>query len=262
MTGPSGTGDAAQQRRTLAFLSLADADEIFTVATTDGAVLPVYGIAGPAGAPVLLFGHANGLAAGSYGPWLRRLATRARIYAFDARGHGGSSWPAGPIEEVFAVDRMADDLAEVTRAVAARAGAAAIAYAGHSLGGASALRLAAARRAPQWSACVIFEPPIFPPPGTRFHDEATAKQIRLVAGTERRREVWPSPEALAERLKGRGMFARFDPAMLAAHCRATLKPGARRRIPSVLPACGRELHLPQPLGGGHLGALARSGDRD
>ncbi len=222
----------------LPFLSLADADEVFTVAMPDGALLPVYGLAGPAGAPVLLFGHANGMAAGSYGPFLARLATRAHIFAFDARGHGGSSWPAGPLEHVFAIDRMADDLVHVTQAVAARAGAPAIAYAGHSLGGAAALRLAASGRAPGWSAAIIFEPPVFPPPGSPSYAEAVAKQLRLVAGTAKRREFWPSPDALAARLKGRGMFARFDPAMLDAHCRATLRPA---------PEGGYRLCCPPPV---------------
>jgi len=208
----------------LPFHSFAAADTVFTVATQDGAVLPVYELASPAGAPALLFGHANGMAAGSYGPWLERLAARCRVFAFDARGHGGSTWPAGPIEEVFAVDRMADDLALVTRAVADRAGGVPLACVGHSLGGAAALRLAARGRAPHWSAVVIFEPPIFPPPSSPVHAEAVAKQVRLVAGTAKRRETWPAPEALAERLRGRGMFARFDAAMLDAHCRATLRP--------------------------------------
>ena len=79
----------------------------------------------PKGAPALLFGHANGLAAGSYEPWLRLLARRLWIFAFDARGHGGSRWPEGALEEVFADDRMAEDLLPLTRAVAARAGRAA-----------------------------------------------------------------------------------------------------------------------------------------
>ena len=84
------------------FRSLAAAADVFTVATPDGAELPVYELAGPAGAPMLLFGHANGMAAGSYAPFRARLATRARIFAFDARGHGGSTWPAGPLDQVSA----------------------------------------------------------------------------------------------------------------------------------------------------------------
>jgi len=241
----------------LTFLSLDDASEVFAVAMTDGALLPVYEIAGTKGAPALLFGHANGMAAGSYGPWLKRLAARTHVFAFDARGHGGSTWPEGRLEEVFSVDRMADDLAAVTRAVAARVGGAPLAYAGHSLGGASALWLAMRGEAPRWSAAMIFEPPIFPPPTSPLYAAATEKQIRLVEGTQKRRTHWPSPDALAERLKGRGMFARFDPAMLAAHCRATLKPAAEG---------GYRLCCPPPVEGfifkshWQAGSWARLGD--
>jgi pimeloyl-ACP methyl ester carboxylesterase len=207
-----------------AFRSLPGAAETFTVAMSDGAVLPVYGMGGPPAAPGVLFGHANGLAAGSYGPFLARLGAFARVFAFDARGHGGARWPEGPIETVFAVDRMAADLVPLTDAVAARAGVARIAYVGHSLGAVAALRLATLGRAPEWRRLIAFEPPIFPPPGAACYAEALAKQTRLVAGTAKRRAEWPSPAALEARLKGRGMFARFDDAMLRAHCRAILKP--------------------------------------
>ena len=209
---------------TPAFCSLADADAVITVAMPDGAQLPVYRIDGARDGPVLLFGHANGMAAGSYEPWLRMLAAQARVFAFDARGHGGSTWPDGPVETVFAVDRIADDLVHLTRRVAAEAGVAQVAYVGHSLGAAAALRLLALGRAPDWRSFTAFEPPIFPPAGSAARAEAVEKQQRLVAGTLKRRAEWPSPDALAERLKGRGMFARFDRDMLEAHCRATLRP--------------------------------------
>lgn len=206
------------------FRSLADAAQVFTVTAPDGAVLPVYGMGGPADGPVLLFGHANGLAAGSYAPFLKRLTAQARVFAFDARGHGGSSWPDGSLETVFAVDRMADDLVHLTAAVATRCGGAPVAYVGHSLGAVTALRLAATGRAPRWHALVAFEPPIFPPAGAAAYEEAMEKQTALVAGTAKRRALWPSPAALQERLKGRGMFARFAQPMLEAHCRAILRP--------------------------------------
>src|SRR5579862_2631444 len=74
------------------FLSLADAVDCFEVGTSDGARLPVYEAGGAQDAAALLVGHANGLAAGSYGPWLRDLARYFRVFAFDARG-GGSTWP-------------------------------------------------------------------------------------------------------------------------------------------------------------------------
>ncbi len=148
----------------------------------------------------------------------------AQVFAFDARGHGGSVWPEGPLETVFAADRIADDLAHVSRRVAAEPGVGPLSYVGHSLGASAALRLLALGRAPSWRSLVAFEPPIFPPPGAAAHAEAVEKQERLVTGTRKRRAEWASPAALAERLMGRGMFARFDRAMLDAHCRATLRP--------------------------------------
>ncbi|HTC18162.1 MAG TPA: alpha/beta hydrolase [Stellaceae bacterium] len=207
------------------FLSLDGADTVFAVAAPDGAVLPVYELAGPARAPALLFGHANGLAAGSYAPWLKDLAKDARIFAYDARGNGGSSWPAGPLDRVFRVERLAEDLRLVADAVTARLGGAVPAYLGHSLGGAAAIDLAISGRLPRFPALMLIEPPIFPAPGAASHDEAVRIQERLIAGSRRRRADWPSVAAFYERLKsGNSVFAKFPDAMLQAHCRATLKP--------------------------------------
>src|SRR2546430_16643117 len=93
------------------FLSLRDAVDWFEVTVSDGARLPIYEAGGAQSAPALLVGHANGLAAGSYGPWLRDLARDFRVFAFDARGHGGSAWPGRPLEVVFSGDRLGQDLA-------------------------------------------------------------------------------------------------------------------------------------------------------
>jgi pimeloyl-ACP methyl ester carboxylesterase len=196
----------------------------FTVATPDGAVLPVYAFGGPAGAPALLFGHANGLAANSYAPWLHELAATLRVFAFDARGHGGSRWPPGALETVFAVDRFADDIALIAAAVAARLDGGSLHYAGHSLNAAAALLLATRAAPLPWSATILFEPPIFPPSGSPHYAEACEKQAPLIERSAARRAFWASPEALGDVLRARGMFARFRPDLLAAHCRATLRP--------------------------------------
>src|SRR5258708_30302353 len=89
------------------FLSLRDAVDWFEVTVSDGARLPIYETGGAQSAPALLVGHANGLAAGSYGPWLRDLARDFRVFAFDARGHGGSSWPERPLDTVVSVGPLA-----------------------------------------------------------------------------------------------------------------------------------------------------------
>ena len=205
------------------FLSLPEVAN-FAVAVPDGAVLPVYAIGGPTDAPAVLVGHANGLAAGSYGPWLRALAADVEVFAYDARGHGGASWPDGPLEQVFHVDRFADELAAVAAAVAARLGGRRLYFAGHSLGAASALRLAARGGALPWAAALLFEPPVFPDPHSPHFAEAAAKQTPLVERSARRRADWPSPEAFAALLGARGAFQRFRPDLLAAHCHATLRP--------------------------------------
>src|SRR5258708_35030311 len=95
------------------FLSLRDAVDWFEVTVSDGARLPIYEAGGAQSAPALLVGHANGLAAGSYGPWLRDLARDFRVFAFDARGHGGSARPEGPLEDVFSVRRLGRGLPAV-----------------------------------------------------------------------------------------------------------------------------------------------------
>jgi pimeloyl-ACP methyl ester carboxylesterase len=205
------------------FLSLADADA-FAVPTPDGAVLPVYALGGPASAPGLLFGHANGLAAGSYEPWLRELSRHARVFAFDARGHGGAHWPEGPLDRVFHVDRFADDLALVAAAVAQRLDGARLHYAGHSLNGAAGLILAARAASLPWASTTLFEPPIFPPPQSPHYAEACEKQTALITRSAARRALWPSPESLRQALRTRGMFQRFRLELLTAHCSATLRP--------------------------------------
>jgi len=208
------------------FRSLPDADAVFVVATPDGARLPVYELR-PQGASgvALLLGHANGLPAGSYGPWLKALARDVHVFAYDARGHGGAIWPAGPLDRVFNVDRFADDLRRVADAVTARLGGAPLHYLGHSLGGAAALDLAAAANLPDFAGVMLLEPPIFPPPDSPVRAEAETIQTRLVEGAKRRRADWSTIAAFRDRLKGgNSPFARFAPEMLEAHCRAALKP--------------------------------------
>lgn len=206
------------------FLSFADADAVFWVAAADGARLPVYALAGPCRGKALLFGHANGFAAGSYAPLLRDLSRSVDVFAFDARGHGGSILPAGPLAEIVHHHHFASDLDRVVASVKARPGVADLAYIGHSLGGASALELEVAAGFPGSSAMMLFEPPIFPPIGSAAFALAPQHEEPLIAAALRRRADWTSPEAFFARLKGRGGFARFTDAMLWAHCRATLKP--------------------------------------
>ncbi len=212
---------------TPSFLSLAnaDADTVFTVTAPDGAVLPVYEFKGPDSGPTLLFGHANGFPTGAYAPWLKALAKDVHVFSHDARGNGGSRWPAGPLDQVFHAERLADDLRLVAEAVTARLGGSAPAYLGHSLGSASALDLAIEGRLPRFPALMLIDPPVYPGAHAKCRDEAVRSHARLLAITLKRRADWSSVEAFCERLKSlNGVFSRFPGAMLQAYGRSALKP--------------------------------------
>jgi pimeloyl-ACP methyl ester carboxylesterase len=192
------------------------------VAVGDGVTVPLYEIAGPADGPPLLWGHCNGFAGGSYLPFLQPLAESARVFTFDARGHGGSTWPEGDPAVLFAQARFADDLAAIGEAVARAAGMVPH-YAAHSLNAVAALWLAARGEGPRWPSLTLFEPSVFPTPDVPEIAEAREKQARLVARTVARRSAWPSRADAAAYLRRRGVFAKFPPAFLAAHVSATTR---------------------------------------
>jgi pimeloyl-ACP methyl ester carboxylesterase len=218
----------------------------FTVAMPDGVVVPVYefrsgGGAGPEdagrGKPPLLFGHANGFAAGSYRQFFEQLATFARVFAFDARGHGGSVWPAGEsAAALFSTARFADDLRRITAAVAERTGGVVPHYAGHSLGAVAAVSLLAGidapgvpPTAPDWPSVTLFEPAVFPTPDEAGYEDAVLQQEELIVRTVIRQASWRDHESFCARVRGRGAFAGFSDAQLAAHAEATLRPAVPGR---------------------------------
>jgi hypothetical protein len=187
----------------------------------------------PPDGPVLLWGHCGSAAAGSYRPLLEDLARDHCVFAFDARGHGGSAAPppaAPPAggRGLYHPDCFARDLAAIARRVAALMPGRPIHYAAHSLNAAAFLRLGSCM--PEvfttlpWGRAVLFEPPLFPPPDDPAHGEAADKNRLLVARTAVRRRAWPSREAMVDYLAGRGIFAAFSRDHLAIHVAATLRP--------------------------------------
>ena len=205
------------------FRSIPAADAaLFHVAAADGAALAVYRLTGSADGPALLCGHATGMAAGSYLPWLRMLSTRARVYAFDARGHGGSAGEAASVT----LDALAYDLLAVADAVRGDAQAKFLFYVAHSISGVAALQLGAAHGKAPWRDLILFEPPVMVGREHSAHAAAMADTLARAERTARRRAAWPSQAAFLDLLRSRGVFARFRPDMLEAHVRATLRPAA------------------------------------
>ena len=103
---------------------------------------------GAAGEPPIVLAHGVTLRAEDWENIFPRLATRYRVIAYDARGHGKSG--RAP---TYALDALANDLIRVVRELA---GGPAIAV-GHSIGGATAL-VAAAREASLFRGLVLEDP--------------------------------------------------------------------------------------------------------
>lgn len=203
----------------------AEIAEGFSATTPDGLELAVYGLrAGPAQGPALLWGHANGFAAGCYEPFLHSLGERFQVFAYDARGHGGSDVPEPADETSLHIDRHARDLAAVAAQVQARIGGRPLYFASHSFTGVVALRLAGVFGVAPWAGITVFEPPMTPPPEQPDHAIAVEKSLGLMTRARRRRQGWASPESYRSALAGRPAFRRFRPDMLAAYCAASLQP--------------------------------------
>lgn len=196
-----------------------------------GVRLRFYHLHGPIDSgPVLVWGHANGFAAGSYLPWLKQVARHMPVYAFDARGHGGSDLPPEPYSATCGADALAEDLAALVSVVQAEIGPdRPLHFASHSFTGLAALRLGCVFGEMPWASVTLFEPPLAPTPDYPAHAVAAELAEALVNGALRRRPDWDSPRAFVERLAGSQAFAAWDRQMMRAHGDAILHPKADGR---------------------------------
>ncbi|MCV2487861.1 3-oxoadipate enol-lactonase [Geodermatophilus sp. YIM 151500] len=99
------------------------------------AVAVSYTVDGPAGAPVVVLSNSLGATRGMWDPQVPPLAERYRVITYDTRGHGDSPAPDGP----YTLDDLTDDLLALLDEVGARRAH----VVGLSLGGMTAMRLAA-----------------------------------------------------------------------------------------------------------------------
>src|SRR4051794_37343216 len=94
-----------------------------------------YTIDGAADAPVVVLSNSLGATRAMWDPQVPALAERYRVVTYDTRGHGDSPAPAGP----YVLDDLVDDLVGLLDEV----GAERAHVVGVSLGGMTAMRLAA-----------------------------------------------------------------------------------------------------------------------
>lgn len=167
-------------------------------------------------APILHFAHATGMCASLYTPLLDLVAPGFAVIASDARGHGRTALPADPAT-LTSWGRYRDDLAALVSTLPAERR---LVLAGHSMGATVSMELAA--RIPDRVAAVVMIEPAFVP-FARCADYATARAggttspNPMAEQAERRRDRWPSRDAVRAAYRGRGVFATWSDAALDAY---------------------------------------------
>src|SRR5579863_9254427 len=174
--------------------------------TPNGAGAFAYLDFGPPDRPVdAVFTHANGFNARTYRSILQPLAGAFRLLAIDLRGHGRTRAPT-PIETRKTWLDLGDDLVAFLDALDLGP----VALAGHSMGGTLSL-FSAAARPERVRALALFDPVI------RAQAAALPREVMkspMIAGTLRRRRVFPNRAAAVNSYRGRGAFTNWTEAML------------------------------------------------
>jgi len=159
--------------------------------------------------PLALLHHANGFCAAVWAPVAAALTRHFRVIAMDARGHGGSSKPAG--EEAYQWGWFGRDAIGVAEALCREHGASSLALGlGHSFGG-TALVTASAERPALFDRLVLVDMIVPPRPGSELEILRRAQGNPFADGARRRRAVWPNREAAREKWLGKELFAGWDP---------------------------------------------------
>ncbi|MDO8290179.1 MAG: alpha/beta hydrolase [Parvibaculum sp.] len=167
--------------------------------------------------PVLHFAHANGFNGMTYRQLLSPLAKHFHIRAWDARGHGLSRLPADPASHAnWYIYR--DDLIAFLEPLVAETGGPVL-LAGHSMGGATSLMVAAER--PDLVRGLILVDPVMVPRFARYLmllAKLMGKKggpMALADGADRRRAVFADRTVMAKAYKGRGAFRTWPDDMIA-----------------------------------------------
>ncbi|MDH3678581.1 MAG: alpha/beta hydrolase [Acidimicrobiia bacterium] len=176
--------------------------EILTSADGEPVALHDFGGSGPS----LLLAHGNGLNAGMWAGVVPHLVDRYRCFGIDLRGHGACR----PIDPHYSVDR--NRFGEDVLACVDRVGAPVL-YAGHSLGGASAI-FAALHRPEAFEALWLYEPVLVPQDLER--PEGHHANL-LIEASRRRRMTFDSVDDAFERFRSKPPFSDCDAAAVRAY---------------------------------------------
>lgn len=165
----------------------------FQFKTADG--LTLQGVTYGSGYPEIVFTHGNGLPVQCYAPALEPLSSLARVYALNARGHGGSDVP----REFPGWDEPLADLRDfITQQLHAP-----VILLAHSFGANLSLRLTAEH--PELVRGLVMLDPIIPFRRGETWPEGAHSEV-LHAKALARRNKWPSRGAAESELKDRGGY--------------------------------------------------------
>ena len=201
----------------------------------------------------IIFSHGNSFPAGTYGVLLRALEAKGyAVHALDRFGHDRRY----PVVDNWAP--LVDELMQFCHAVP-RSPAVPRYLVGHSMGGLLSL-LAASRDPALASAVVLLDPPLVT--GWRAMllraSKRTALAHRLSPGatSHRRRQEWPSVEAVLQHFSSKPVFARWHPEALHDYAQHGTRPAPTAEEPSRrLLAFDRDIEtriyttLPDHIGG-------------
>ena len=163
--------------------------------------------------PDIVFSHATSFNAYTYRSLLAPLGDRYQVWAFDARGHGLTTLPAGTFGYT-SWRRHRDDLIAVLEHFTAP-----VTLAGHSMGATVSL-LTAGKRTDLVAGLALLEPVILPASGYAAAQIPLAPLVQrmtmpLATGAARRRARFESREAAAAGFTGRGVFKAFPDEVVA-----------------------------------------------
>jgi lipase len=187
-----------------------------------------------AGRPVL-FCHAAGFHARAWDQVIARLPG-THCYAFDARGHGGSSKPAPP----YAWRDFGADAA----ALAEWLGLSAALGVGHSLGG-HAVTLGAALRPGAFAGLLLMDPVI------RGKDQYVGPWMQAQF-VRKRRNRWTSPEEMFDSFASRPPFDAWDRGVLRDYCQYGLVPDGEDYILACPPEIEASIYEASPAVGSNI----------
>ncbi len=165
----------------------------------------------------VVFLHANGFNAQTYRAILAPLAASLRILAVDQRGHGATTLPTVTEGRTSWYD-LRDDLLALLEALDLSD----VVLSGHSMGGAASV-MAAAAAPERVRSLQLFDPVVMTADIRRAANSGDLPPSPLVHGALRRRDVFPSRQAVLEAYRGRDAFRTWPEPMLEDYIAAGFK---------------------------------------